>query len=102
MNLRALAIEIYKCLHGLNPAYMRQMVEVKSTNYSLRNANVLVQPQVKTSNYGLRSFRYYGPKIWNMLPNNIKTLTNISDFKAALQLWTGPTCQCPVCASFTQ
>ena len=100
MNLRALAIEIYKCLHGLNPDYMRQMIEVKSVNYGLRNANFLVQPPVKTSAYGLRSFSYYGPKIWNMLPNHMKTITNISEFKTALQRWSGPTCQCPVCASF--
>ena len=54
-NLRALAIEIYKCLHGLNPGYMRQLIKVKSVNCGLRNANVLVQPPVKTSTYGLRS-----------------------------------------------
>ena len=39
MNLRSLAIEVYKCMNGLNPEYIRQIIEAKSVNYSLRNAN---------------------------------------------------------------
>ena len=29
-------------------------------------------PQVKSINFGLKALRYFGPKIWNILPSDIK------------------------------
>ena len=101
MNLRALAVEIFKCVNGLNPEYMNEMIEKKSVKYGLRKPNILVQPRANTTTYGIRSFRYYGPKLWNMLPDHLKVTTDILEFKALLKLWSGPTCQCPACLSFT-
>ena len=33
-----------------------------------------------------------------MLPNNFKAITSITEFKEALMIWSGPKCQCSVCA----
>jgi hypothetical protein len=98
-NLRLLAIEVFKCLHNLNPSYMRDMFSVKEVPYALRNNSLLCQPKVFTTKFGIRSFRYFGSKVWNMLPSNIKNSENLSQFKEKINSWT-LACQCPMCIFF--
>ena len=40
--------------------------------YSLRSQTDLFFPQVKSVNYSLKALRYFGLKIWNIIPNDIK------------------------------
>ena len=42
--------------------------------YFLRNPTDFVIPTIKTVNYGSESVRFLGPKIWEMLPDNFKSL----------------------------
>jgi hypothetical protein len=99
-NLRLLAIEVFKCLHNLSPIYMTNIFKTKSTKYSFRSKKKLLQPKVKSTKYGIRSFRYYGAKLWNMLPNELKDITDLSYFKCKISTWSGPTCKCTVCTYF--
>ena len=99
MNLRILAIEVFKSLNDLNPSYMKELLATKPRHYEFRDPLILKQPVVKTSTYGLRSFSYYGAKIWNLLPNKVKSTTSLTEFKSSIQSWDGPSCQCTVCAS---
>ena len=52
---------------------------------------------VKTTNYGLHSFKYYGTKIWNSLPDLCKKQTDITLFKTSLAEWKGTVCKCSAC-----
>ena len=36
-RLRAISIEIFKTLNGLNPSFMKDIFQVRSSNYSSRN-----------------------------------------------------------------
>ena len=40
--------------------------------------------------YGDKSLTALGPKIWNKLPINIKSLTPITKFKKYIRPWLGP------------
>ena len=44
----------------------------KSIGYSLCSQTDFLLPRVKSINYGLKVLRYFGRKIWNILPNDIK------------------------------
>ena len=35
--------------------------------------------------YGCRAFSFVGPKLWNMLPSDIRVIDNTEDFKKALK-----------------
>ena len=35
---------------------------------------------MKSVNYGLNALRYFGPKIWNILPSDIKNSTTLREF----------------------
>ena len=84
---RFLAIEVFKCVKGLNPKYMNEMFTPKSPSYNFRDSSILVQPGFDGKSYGYRSFRYIGAKLWNMLPNNIKTTDDLQTFKREITIW---------------
>ena len=55
-NMRTLAIEIYKCLNGMSPGYIKDLFIKKNTPYVLRADKR--QPKVNTTKYGLNTIRY--------------------------------------------
>ena len=93
-RMRYLSIEIYKTLHCLNPQYMKQLSQLNESRYSSRRPLDLIVPRVNKTRYGLRSIRYEGAKIWNHLPNSIKSAENLDAFKRLIKTWEGPSCNC--------
>ena len=59
----------------------------KPTSYNLRRNDVLSIPKVKTTNYGIKSISFLGPKIWNSLPNEIKSSRKANQFKTLVKDW---------------
>ena len=100
MTLRLLAIEVYKCVNNFNPEYLNEMFTMKNCPYDLRDTCILESPTAYTTKYGLKSFRNYGAKIWNPLPNNCKSAVSLLDFKNMIKSWNGPRCKCSVCSIF--
>ena len=96
-RLRAMALQVFKCINKIGPSYLHDLFESKDTNYHLRDSNVVKQDKYFTVKYGFLSFKYHGAKIWNNLPANIKTTTNFKDFKYFINTWEGPYCKCHYC-----
>ena len=101
MALRYLAIEVYKCVNGLNPKYLNDIFTIKKCKYDLRDDSLINTNKVSTTNHGLKSFKDYGPKIWNLLPESCKGATSLGEFKDLIKSWNGPKCSCSVCLHFT-
>jgi hypothetical protein len=96
-RLRFLAMEIFKVLNDMSPMYMKNLFIKKQTIYKLRDITPLVQPKFKTITYGHNTLKYQGSKLWNKLPNNIKDVDSVNDFKKEIQKWSGPECHCGYC-----
>ena len=96
-RLRFLAMEIFKVLNDMSPLYMKNLFIKKQTVYKLRDSTPLVQPKFKTITYGHNTLKYQGSKLWNKLPNNIKDVVSVNDFKNEIQKWSGPECHCGYC-----
>ena len=94
-RIRCLGIETYKCFHGLNPGYLNNLFKQSSTKYNLRDSCRLEQPKFNTFSYGQRSFRYYGSKLWNLLPFSVKNTNDLNIFKTNITRW----CYSKQCAS---
>ena len=86
-RIRYLAIEMYKWVHGLNPPYLNELFVSKQTRYNLRDSNRLQQPEFQTVRYGFKSFRYYGSKLWNSLPADVKHSENLYHLKKNVTQW---------------
>ena len=50
------------------------------TKYALRNKEFVI-PRFNTATYGKHSIRYTGPRLWNIVPKNIRELPTLSSFK---------------------
>ena len=87
IRLRALAIEVYKCVKKLNPAYMNDLFELNETPYNFRDPFKLKQLEFSNKTFGFRSFSYYGSKLWNSLPVEIKSSKTLPIFKTRITKW---------------
>ena len=86
-RLRVLAIEIFKTLNDLNPAYMKNIFH-RSVNRTSERFKFNIQSQTFNQvKFGKNSLRVLGPILWNSLPNNVKSLQSISHFKKFINKW---------------
>ena len=78
---------VFKCLNGLAPKYLSDLITPRNTNRSLRNSGVisLVVPVRKNVTLGQRAFSYAGPFMWNILPDECKTAKTLYCFKRRLK-----------------
>ncbi len=53
---------------------------------------------VRTIKHGKITFRYEAPKLWNVLENKFKNVTDLDSFKESINLWAGPKCMCFYCS----
>ena len=86
-RLKYLAIEVYKCVNQLNPPYLNKLFENKPVKYDLRDSSILKQNKFNTIKYGYKSFAYYGSKLWNELPNDLKMSPSLNIFKNKINKW---------------
>ena len=74
---RILCIEIFKTVQLLNPPFMQNIFELRSSHYSSRNPNNLAHVRPIQTKSGSNSLVSIGPQIWNGLPNEIKSAENL-------------------------
>ena len=86
-RLRILAVEIFKTLHNLNPSYMKDIFKKPSNRTSARFEFNIQSQRFNQVKFGRNSLRVLGPILWNSLPNNVKSIQNLKDFKTAINSW---------------
>ena len=59
---------------------MSELFDLRNIEYNLRSQTDFSLGAVYTFNHDVRSLRYFAPKIWNMIPANIRNVNNLSDF----------------------
>ena len=58
---------------------------------------LLKLPETSVSRYGSQEICFKGSLIWNTVPNKIKNVDNIEDFKKHIKGWKPTTCSCKLC-----
>jgi hypothetical protein len=96
-RIRAIALEVFRVVKGLSPAYLAGTFTQTSNRYNLRSQSRIIYQCNDTKRNGLDSFRHYGGKIWNALPENVRSETDYKIFRNFLKTWSGPTCSCSFC-----
>ena len=74
--------------------------ECGNNNRVLRSNNDFFLPQVNTVHYGHDSLRYLGCKIWELIPSEIKTSTDVKKFKIKIKSWVPSGCTCRLCKTY--
>ena len=73
-NMQKLVIEIYKEKHFEAPRIMRELFNRVNISYNWRKVTKIRSYNVKTVHYGTETLLYIGPKVWNLVPPEIKSL----------------------------
>jgi len=83
-------LAVYKCFNGLGPSYLSDLLLNYEPSWTLRfsGKGLLVVPKVRTkTKTGETLFRYYGPCLWNSLPENIRAAETVDVFKKRLKTY---------------
>ena len=86
-NLQQLAIEIYKALNNLSSSLMSELFMIKKNKYSFRNEGALISNYPKSVNYGINSISHLAPKIWELVPKEIRNYPTLNLFKEKIKTW---------------
>ena len=87
-NFHILVTEIYKVKKGTASEIIKDIFELQNPSYNLRSScNQFRRENIKTVHYSLQSAKYLDPKIWKLVPNNIKYSNSLKKFKKAIKSW---------------
>lgn len=80
---------VFKALNGLAPPYVTEMLTLRESNRTLRSTNqlLLVVPRTRYRRWGDQAFSVAGPRLWNKLPADLRTITELGPFKAKLKTY---------------
>ena len=97
-NIQALATEFYKIKNGISPELFTEIFARETeSHYNLRRCNDFRIPSIRTVYHGSESISFLGPKIWNILPDEIKQQTSLNSFKKSVKKWKPQDCPCRLC-----
>ena len=88
----------YSCQHVLLRMIETLTQATRKTSfkaaYSTRRPYNIKVPRVNQTTFGTRSIRYEGAKIWNHLPNSLKSAETL---EILIKTWEGSNCKCNFC-----
>ena len=93
INIKLLAIEINKVINCISPEIMKKIFQLKDkdiyhSKFPFKSRNI------RTVNYGTQSLGYLGPKIWSIIPENMKQVNSLKEFKTNIKKWKPVGCPC--------
>ena len=84
-----LSLMVFKCINNIAPSYLSDLVTLRQPNqhsvradddyFLLKESN---EPRCKKTQ---GAFSYSAPKTWNVLPYNLRSMSEIEAFKVALK-----------------
>ena len=98
-NLRVLVTEVFKVKTGIGPETLKDIFQFTEPVYNLRNIK-FKSNNVKTIQYGTETISFLGPKLWNLLPEDIRNVKSLSEFKNRIKSWIPTNCPCRLCKTF--
>ena len=83
------------------PEILTEIFPQKESNYSLRNSTTLQGRSIKTVMYGSETISSLGPKIWDILPTELKKkIVSPTLFKKKTREWAPKNCQLRLCNTY--
>ena len=94
-------LQTYKIKNDLSTEILSNIYTQRTQNhYSLQNASDFQIPFVQTVYHGTESISYLGPKIWDIVPAEMKNAISLNSFKAQIKKWLPFNCPCRLCKPY--
>ena len=101
-NLQVLATEMFKIHRGLSPEILRETSVSKTSSYNLRRNDTFGKRKVHYVYHGTESLLFLGPKIWDLVPVELKQSETLYSFKLKIKNWVLLECPCRICKTYIQ
>ena len=99
-NIQTLAIELYKVCNNISQTILGELFTRNNNGYYLRSKSDFVIPQICTVLKGSNSIRYFGQIIWNLITEELKSITSLNIFKKEIRRWKPKNCPCRICRDY--
>ena len=86
-NLQLLATEIFKIKSNMGPEILNEIFQNRTSSYNLRKNSSFYVKKVHSVYYGTESLSFLGPKIWKLVPEDIKQSESLDIFKSKIKHW---------------
>ena len=70
--------------------------------YNLRNSLRCGSYKIKTVRYGTETITHLCPKIWSIMPDEIRESASLETFRQKIKLWKTNSCPCRICKTTLQ
>ena len=90
-------VKTYKIKNNLNPPIMDFMFERINNTYNLRNFQEFATKRKKTVKMGLQTLNYRSPRLWSILPENLRQINSLVQFKESVRKWDCIDYPCRLC-----
>ena len=101
-NLQVLATEMYKIKNDMAPELLNAIFQNRTLPYNLRTNLSFSVRQVHSVYHGTESLSFLGPKIWELVPEDIKQSESLEIFKNKIKKWVPLKCPCRLCRIYLQ
>ena len=91
---------MYKVVNNIAPTIVSELFSYSNVNYNLRSGSQFHQPSANTVWKGQETISYLGPKIWNMVPEEMKQKSSLFAFKREIKQWVPDNCPCRICKNY--
>ena len=91
--LISLMTEVYKCLNGLSPDIVNDVLAVSKHRYNTQHYNLFGTDPPKTDIYVQNSISNTANQVWNLLPS-------LDSFKLKNKQWCCVECPCILCKTY--
>ena len=100
-NIHSLAIEMYKVANGISPEIMKDVVQIRNISHcNLRYAPSFGIENIHCVYNDSEPASYLGPKIWEQIPTEIKTINSLAGFKKEIRKCSPVNCPRRICKVF--
>ena len=93
-NMKRLVTEMYKVKHNIFSCPIAEFVTKRNMHHKIRGESDFERKRYNNVLCGAETLPIFGPKIWDLVPNDIKLNTSLSIFKSRIKKWSIIRCPC--------
>ena len=95
-------MEMFKIKNNLAPQFLNEIFQNRALPYNLRTNSNLSSRQVHSVCHFTESLSFYGPKIWELVPEDTKQSKSLKIFKNKIKKWVASRCPCRLCCIYLE
>ena len=90
---------MYKVYNRISPQILSEVFSLKESSIYCSKFPFKTR-NMRSVTYGTETLGYLGPKIWPLLPEELKTVGSLKEFKRKIKIWRPEGCPCRLCKRY--